>query len=30
MEDFMSTKDYVVADLCLAEWGLKEIRIAET
>src|SRR5512146_1971310 len=30
MEDFMSTKDYVVADLSLADWGRKEIRIAET
>ena len=25
-----SSSDYVVADLALAEWGRKEIRIAET
>src|SRR5512147_3122847 len=30
MEDFMSTKDYVVADINLASWGRKEIKIAET
>jgi len=27
---FMSTKDYVVADVNLASWGRKEIAIAET
>src|SRR5574342_11295 len=27
---FMSTKDYVVADINLASWGRKEIAIAET
>src|SRR5574342_461722 len=27
---FMSTKDYVVADISLADWGRKEILIAET
>jgi len=26
----VSGTDYVVADLALAEWGRKEIRIAET
>src|SRR3970040_1289362 len=30
MECFMSTKDYVVADINLASWGRKEIAIAET
>jgi len=30
MEDFMSTKDYVIADINLAPWGRKEIAIAET
>ena len=25
-----STADYVIADLALADWGRKEIRIAET
>ena len=26
----LTTQDYVVADLSLADWGRKEIRIAET
>jgi len=26
----MATKDYVVADIKLADWGRKEIAIAET
>src|SRR5512135_3041258 len=30
MECFMSTKDYVIADIKLAAWGRKEIAIAET
>src|SRR5512133_3136494 len=30
MECFMSNKDYVIADINLAAWGRKEIRIAET
>src|SRR3970040_128844 len=30
MECFMSTKDYVVADINLATFGRKEIAIAET
>jgi adenosylhomocysteinase len=30
MEGFMSTKDYVIADITLASWGRKEIAIAET
>jgi adenosylhomocysteinase len=30
MESFMSTKDYVIADINLASWGRKEIAIAET
>jgi len=30
METFMSTKDYVIADINLASWGRKEIAIAET
>jgi len=30
MESYMSTKDYVIADINLASWGLKEIAIAET
>jgi len=30
MESFMSTKDYVIADINLALWGRKEIAIAET
>jgi adenosylhomocysteinase len=30
MEEFMSTQDYCVADLGLADWGRKEILIAET
>src|SRR5574340_870830 len=30
MECFMSTKDYVIADINLADWGRKEIAIAET
>ncbi|HEY4723663.1 MAG TPA: adenosylhomocysteinase, partial [Anaerolineae bacterium] len=30
MESFMSTKDYVIADIKLASWGRKEIAIAET
>jgi adenosylhomocysteinase len=30
MESFMSTKDYVIADINLASWGRKEIKIAET
>jgi len=30
MTDHTSAKDYVVADLGLADWGRKEIRIAET
>jgi adenosylhomocysteinase len=30
MEGFMSTKDYVIADINLASWGRKEIAIAET
>ena len=28
--DTNSTQDYKVADISLAEWGHKEIRIAET
>jgi adenosylhomocysteinase len=30
MESYMSTKDYVIADINLASWGRKEIAIAET
>ena len=30
MDAFAQTQDYVIADLGLAEWGRKEIRIAET
>jgi adenosylhomocysteinase len=30
MESFMSTKNYVIADINLASWGRKEIAIAET
>jgi adenosylhomocysteinase len=30
MESFMSTNDYVIADINLASWGRKEIAIAET
>ncbi|MGC1454200.1 MAG: adenosylhomocysteinase [Nitrospirota bacterium] len=30
MESFMSTKDYIIADINLASWGRKEIAIAET
>jgi adenosylhomocysteinase len=30
MDAFTQTQDYVIADLGLAEWGRKEIRIAET
>jgi adenosylhomocysteinase len=30
MESFMTTKDYVIADINLASWGRKEIAIAET
>src|SRR5512139_290085 len=30
MESYMSTKDYVIADINLASWGRKEIKIAET
>jgi len=30
MEGFMSTNDYVIADIKLASWGRKEIAIAET
>ncbi|TMW78798.1 adenosylhomocysteinase, partial [Thauera sp. UPWRP] len=30
MNAVADTKDYVVADLSLADWGRKEIRIAET
>jgi adenosylhomocysteinase len=30
MEGFMSTKDYIIADINLASWGRKEIAIAET
>src|ERR1700693_4739348 len=30
MENIMSTKDYVIADIKLASWGRKEIAIAET
>src|SRR5512135_2695873 len=29
MECYMSTKDYVIADINLASWGRKEIAIAE-
>ncbi|MQM29290.1 MAG: adenosylhomocysteinase [Candidatus Accumulibacter phosphatis] len=30
MDAFSKTQDYVIADLGLADWGRKEIRIAET
>jgi adenosylhomocysteinase len=30
MENIVSTKDYVIADINLASWGRKEIAIAET
>ena len=30
MDAFTQTQDYMIADLGLAEWGRKEIRIAET
>ncbi|MBE2260800.1 MAG: adenosylhomocysteinase, partial [Rhodobacteraceae bacterium] len=30
MDTFSRTQDHVVADLALADWGRKEIRIAET
>ena len=30
MNQAVSTPDYVVSDLSLAEWGRKEIRIAES
>src|SRR5512144_1475241 len=30
METVMTAKDYVVADIKLADWGRKEIKIAET
>src|SRR5574342_924360 len=30
MESYMSTQDYIIADINLASWGRKEIAIAET
>src|SRR5512144_1582688 len=30
METVMTAKDYVIADIKLAEWGRKELNIAET
>ena len=30
MNAVTETKDYAIADLALADWGRKEIRIAET